>query len=129
MSVTHAPVEHLCPRFQAAMDVLARPWTGLIICSLSTGQMGFCELAERLGVIGDRMLSCRLKELESRGIVERLVISEAPLRVAYRLTELGQGFNEVARAIERWGGQLLAQSAEPGENGEQGAESLLDCEG
>lgn len=111
VNAMHARIEHLCPRFQAAMDVLARPWTGLIICTLAGGQMGFCELAENLGVIGDRMLSCRLKELESRGIVERLVISETPLRVAYRLTDLGQGFNEVARAIENWGGKLLAQSS------------------
>lgn len=102
-----APIEHLCPRFQAAMDVLSRPWTGLILSTLFQGQLGFCELAERLEVIGDRMLSSRLKDLEQRGIVERLVISEAPLRVAYRLTPVGEGFMEVARAMETWGGVLL----------------------
>ncbi len=95
------------------MDVLARPWTGLILSTLAGQQLGFCELAERLEVIGDRMLSLRLKELESRGIVQRLVLSEAPLRVAYRLTELGEGFQEVARAIECWGGKLMAHQ-DPG---------------
>ena len=100
--------KHLCPNFQAAMDVLARPWSGLILSTLAAGQLGFCELAERLEVIGDRMLSQRLKELEGRGLVERLILSEAPLRVAYRLTGLGEGFGEVARAIEGWGGKLVA---------------------
>ncbi len=109
------------------MDVLARPWTGLILCTLSQRPVGFCELAERLEVIGDRMLSCRLKELEARGIVERQVISEAPLRVTYRLTEVGQGFSEVARAIEHWGGALLAGAVEPPDAQlEQSEPSVMD---
>lgn len=110
----HPPVAQLCPRFQAAMDVLGRPWTGLILMTLADAPLGFCELAGRIEIIGDRMLASRLKDLEARGIVERLVISEAPLRVAYRLTERGAGFIPVARALEAWGGALMSAPAPTG---------------
>jgi DNA-binding HxlR family transcriptional regulator len=70
------------------------------------GSLRFGELRERLDIMGDRMLSARLKELEARGLVERRVASGPPVRVSYALTELGRGFGEVQRAIGHWGEQL-----------------------
>lgn len=96
--------QHLCPKFQAAMEILARPWNGLIIATLEEGgSMRFSELRERLEAMGDRMLSQRLKELEARGLVAREVSPGPPVRVAYALTGLGRGFREVELAIGRWG--------------------------
>lgn len=100
---------HLCPLFQAAMDVLARPWNGLVMATLEGGgSLRFSELRERLDAMGDRMLSARLKELEARGLIERAVDPGPPVRVSYSLTELGRGFGEVERAIGRWGERLAA---------------------
>lgn len=91
------------------MDVLSRPWNGLVMAALeSEGPLRFSELRERLDAIGDRMLSARLKELEARGLVERSVEPGPPVRVKYALTELGRGFGEVERAIGRWGERLVA---------------------
>lgn len=98
--------EHLCPMFQTAMDVLARPWNGLVIATLEEGPLRFSEIGDRLRAIGDRMLSLRLKELESAGLVERRVISGPPLRVEYELTEAGRGFRQVSEAIATWGASL-----------------------
>src|SRR5688572_14956754 len=61
--VKHPPCSHLCPRFQAAMEVLAKPWNGLIMATLAHGTLRFSELSQRLDAMGDRMLSGRLKEL------------------------------------------------------------------
>jgi DNA-binding HxlR family transcriptional regulator len=99
----------LCPLFQAAMDVLARPWNGLVMALLAdAGPLRFSELKERLDAMGDRMLSARLKELEARGLVERSVAPGPPVRVTYALTELGRGFGDVHRALGRWGERLAA---------------------
>lgn len=99
----------LCPLFQAAMDVLARPWNGLVMALLEeAGPLRFSELRERLDAVGDRMLSARLKELEARGLVERTVDPGPPVRVSYRLSELGRGFGDVHRALGRWGEKLAA---------------------
>ncbi len=69
----------------------------------TAGALRFGELRARLPEMGDRMLSMRLKELESRGLVERRVSAGPPVRVAYELTAIGRGFGDVATALGRWG--------------------------
>ena len=91
------------------MDVLAKPWNGMLIAVLEDGPLRFSELAERVPAIADRMLAARLKELESRGLVQRTVDPGPPVRVSYALTDVGRGFKEVATAISRWGATLLRQ--------------------
>lgn len=98
--------EHLCTHFQAAMDVLSRPWNGLLVATLAPGPLRFSEIGERITAIGDRMLSCRLKELEAQGIIARSVLPGPPVRVEYTLTDRGRGFSEVAGAIAKWGATL-----------------------
>ncbi|MGK3984828.1 helix-turn-helix domain-containing protein [Sorangium sp. So ce136] len=105
--------QHLCETFQAAMDVLAKPWNGLIIATLEEGALRFGEIGGRLDTISDRMLSSRLKELEALGLLVRRVLPGPPVRVEYELTDTGRGFGEVAQAISRWG-EMLAGSAARG---------------
>jgi DNA-binding HxlR family transcriptional regulator len=106
--------EHLCPKFQAAMDVLARPWNGLIMATLEgEGALRFSELHDRLKSMGDRMLSARLKELEARGLLARRVNPGPPVRVAYELTDLGRGFGPVFQAIAGWGARLAPDRRRP----------------
>ena len=101
----------LCPLFQAAMDVLSRPWNGLVMALLEeAGPLRFSEIREKLDAMGDRMLSARLKELEARGLIERTVAPGPPVRVTYALTDLGRGFGDVHRALGRWGEKLAAAS-------------------
>jgi len=91
------------------MDVLARPWNGLIIATLAENSaLRFRELRERLTAMGDRMLSSRLKELEAQGLVTRRVLSGPPVRVDYALTDAGRGFRDVALAISTWGHRFAA---------------------
>jgi DNA-binding HxlR family transcriptional regulator len=100
--------EHgLCATYLAAMDVLAKPWNGLIIALLEEGPLRFSELSARLPAIGDRMLAARLKELGSHGLVARNVEPGPPVRVCYALTDVGRGFREVADAIRQWGQTIL----------------------
>ena len=94
--------EQLCIRFQHAMELLGKRWTGLIIKLLMEGPLRFNELAERLEVVSDRMLAERLKELEHAGVVERRVFAEVPVRVEYSLTEKGRALAPVIESIEAW---------------------------
>ncbi len=100
--------EHLCPRFQLAMDIIARPWNGLIMASLEDGPLRFGELQAKIQHVGDRMLSGRLKDLQARGLVERRVIPGPPVGVEYELTAAGRGFRAVFEAVARWGQSLSA---------------------
>lgn len=106
----------LCATYLAAMDVLAKPWNGLIIAVLEEGPLRFSELSARLPAIGDRMLTARLKELAAHGLLTRGVEPGPPVRVAYELTAVGRGFRDVADAIRQWGQALLTareQTAAP----------------
>src|SRR5215467_2896546 len=96
-------VDSHCATFQSALDVLGKPWCGLILNSLQGGPFRFTEIRERTRGPGDKILSARLKELEARGLVVRRVEPGPPVRVSYELTESGRSFNDVAQAIERWG--------------------------
>jgi DNA-binding HxlR family transcriptional regulator len=93
------------------MEVLAKPWTGILIAALEDGPLRFSELGERISPIGDRMLALRLRELEARGLVLRTVAPGPPVRVDYTLTDAGRGFRDVAEAVQRWGSQILRAKA------------------
>ena len=98
-----------CRAFQNAIDLLARPWTGLILSLLQDGPLRFSELEERTHGVGPKTLSARLKDLETRRLVARDVQAGPPVRVQYSLTSKGRAFEQVAAAIERWGRELVAE--------------------
>ena len=101
-------VDTNCRAYRLALEVLSRPWTAHILNALQEGPLRFTEIGERIPGLGDKVLSARLKELESRGLIVRSVDPGPPVRVGYALTEQGTSFNEVAHAIERWGRELAA---------------------
>ena len=107
-----AAVDTDCLAFNAAIAVLAAPWTGVILNVLQGGPLRFSEISERGHGIGDKVLSARLKELEARGLIVRDVDDGPPVRVSYALTARAAGFHDVAVAIERWGrGLTVAPTA------------------
>lgn len=92
---------NLCPRFEKAMQVLSKRWTGLIIDQLLPGPQRFSGIESALPLSG-RLLSERLKDLEKEGIVRRDVYPETPVRIEYSLTEKGLAFEPVLRELHRW---------------------------
>lgn len=67
-----------------------------------SGAKHFSQLTANIPGLSDRLVSVRLKELESEGIVERVVIPDKPVRIEYVLTEKGQALSDVIEAIEQW---------------------------
>jgi DNA-binding HxlR family transcriptional regulator len=97
---THAP--ELCTRFHRASELIGRRWTGAIIFVLLKARCRFATLRDAIPDITDRMLSDRLQELETEGIVERTVIPETPVRVEYALTRKGRALADAIEAISHW---------------------------
>jgi DNA-binding HxlR family transcriptional regulator len=92
----------MCPRYEHAIQLLGKRWTGLILDSLLDGTRRFCELTATVEGLSDRVLSDRLRELESEGIIERIVYPQIPVRVEYRLTEKGHDLRPVVQSIHEW---------------------------
>jgi DNA-binding HxlR family transcriptional regulator len=103
-----APVQShdLCPRFHHAVELIGRRWTGAIVRLLLPGPMRFNELLAAISGLSDRLLSERLRELESEGIVRRVVTAGPPVKVEYVLSKSGRdlepALNELGAWAERW---------------------------
>lgn len=97
------PTNHyMCPRFEHAIQLLGKRWTGLILDTLLQGPQRFCEMTAAVEGLSDRVLSDRLRELEMEGIIERIVYPQIPVRVEYRLTDKGYDLQPVVQAIHQW---------------------------
>lgn len=108
----------VCPRYEQAVQILGKKWTGLILRILITGKKRFCDFKASLPDMSDRMLSERLKELEEAGIVARHVRDTRPVLIEYELTEKGRALEPVVAAIQGWADRWCdGITAEPGAEG------------
>jgi DNA-binding HxlR family transcriptional regulator len=98
-----------CPYYHQAVELIGRRWTGVILEVLMVEARGlrFCQIAEAVPELSDRLLSQRMKELEAHGVVERQVIPGRPVRVQYTLTTMGRGLEPAVREIESWARRWL----------------------
>jgi DNA-binding HxlR family transcriptional regulator len=91
-----------CPKYEAAMSLLSKRWTGLILRALLSGCDRFGSIASYVPGLSDRVLSERLKELEAEGVVERRVHPETPVRIEYRLSSKGEELRLIVEAVQTW---------------------------
>jgi DNA-binding HxlR family transcriptional regulator len=108
----HEPPSLFCPYYHRAVELIGRRWTGAILRALLAGATRFSDIAHAVPGLSDRLLSERLKELESEGIVIRTVTAERPPRTEYCLTDKGQALGQVIEAISDWAHDWLETPAE-----------------
>lgn len=92
----------ICPKLEAAFELLSKKWTGLILHVLFQGRARFKDLSQLIPQMSDRMLTERLKELELIGIIERIVHPTTPVRIEYQLTPMGQALEPMVNETARW---------------------------
>ena len=80
---------------------------------LLPGPMRFSEISQAIPQISDRLLSMRLKELESFGIIARRVWDAAPVRVEYELTPKGVALGPTLTELRRWACEWLRPPGAP----------------
>jgi len=94
--------QEVCP-VARTLDVVGDRWTLLVLRDLSLGYTRYNELLQSCEGISTNLLSNRLKKLEERGFVARVLYNDHPPRAEYRLTKKGEDFGDVLRALYRWG--------------------------
>lgn len=76
---------------QNVLRVLEGRWKLVILFELFGGRTRrFSELERAIPAVSQRMLIQQLRQLETDGVVERIVHHEVPPRVEYKLTDWGQ---------------------------------------
>jgi len=91
----------ICPRFEKALKILNHRWNTLLIYQLLDGPQRYSTIKKQLN-ISSRVLTERLKELETEEILLRTVIPTTPVVIEYELTEKGYALAPVLKAIEQW---------------------------
>jgi DNA-binding HxlR family transcriptional regulator len=104
-----ASVAGCCPYYHEAVELVGRRWTGAILRVLMDGPLRFSEVAQAVPELSDRLLSERVKELESRGIVARTVMPGPPLRVEYQLSRMGRELEPALSELEQWARRWLSR--------------------
>lgn len=92
--------EHMCPHFEAAIRLLGKKWTGMIIRVLLGGPRRFSDFKRQIPTLSDRLLTERLRELEDHGILVREVFPDRPVTIEYRLSDKGRALEPVVEAIQ-----------------------------
>jgi DNA-binding HxlR family transcriptional regulator len=90
-----------------AFAFLGKRWNGVLLATLMEGPATFSEIRRGVAGISDSMLSERLSELTSAGLVERFVHEGPPIAVEYRLTAAGKGLLPALQELTTWAEQNL----------------------
>ena len=108
--MTESSYKQFCPVAMAA-EILGARWSLVLIRELVAGSTRFNELRRGVPRMSPALLSKRLKDLETAGIVTRSRVAGAPDLFEYRLTEAGQGLKPVIEAVGIWGQTWLETEA------------------
>ena len=102
----HSPVKdkaHVaCDSFHGTIEFIGKRWTGIIVYYLLDGPKRYHELLAAIEGISDRLLTERLRELETHRLVKKHVAKRPSRTVTYELTEMGYDLEDVINAIVKW---------------------------
>ena len=94
-----------------ALDVVGDRWTLLIVRELLIGgALRFGEVQRGLPGIATNLLTQRLRDLETNGVVAREPAPGNPGTPTYRLTERGRALDGVLRELLKWGAPTVPEA-------------------
>jgi DNA-binding HxlR family transcriptional regulator len=111
--------EHPAPgsaadRVEQTLKLLEGRWKLVILFRLFGGRvLRFSDLERAIPGISQKMLIQQLRQMESDGIVRRIVHHQVPPKVEYCLTEWGQALCPALDALLKWAA-LRDAAPEPG---------------
>ncbi|MCL8211644.1 putative HTH-type transcriptional regulator YybR [Mesoplasma sp. JKS002658] len=94
--------DKFCP-VAKTLEVINTPWKILIVYKLINGTLRFNQIKREIPNISEKMLSVSLKELESQKIINRDEIHNGPLRVEYKLSQIGNDLIPIISAVTEFG--------------------------
>ncbi len=91
------------------MGVIGGKWKPIILYLISKEVNRFGILQRSVDGISKQMLTKQLRELESDGILERVIYPEIPPRVEYFITEKGKSLFLVINSMKEWGNEYVGK--------------------
>jgi DNA-binding HxlR family transcriptional regulator len=88
-----AHIQENLQRFQTGIELIQGKWSINVVYMIYVLQEpSYNELLKSLPGINSRTLTNRLRLLESRGILQRVVHDTTPLHVTYKVSDFGNGW-------------------------------------
>lgn len=85
------------------LDQLLDKWSLHVLDQLCEhGALRFNELRRAVPAITQKSLTTTLRRLERNGMVERVVVSDRPVAVEYRIAPVGQGLQDLVDSLLLW---------------------------
>jgi DNA-binding HxlR family transcriptional regulator len=113
-SSPRSPPSSDCP-LEDCLALLASAWTPKILWFLREGPRRFGDLRRDLAGVSPKVLTVRLRELETAGLVLRTVRPTAPPTVEYTLTKDAEAFSPVLDAMAEFGRALKKKTRSVGQ--------------
>jgi DNA-binding HxlR family transcriptional regulator len=103
-----------CP-VARSLDAIGDRWSLLILRDFFRfGPRRFQDFEQTLPGLTPGILSARLKEFESQGVIESRLYTEHPPRLEYSLTQKGRDLGPILNALKAWGEKYVAHASLPG---------------
>ena len=94
-----------CP-IARALDAVGERWALLVVRELLLGPQRFSDLRRALPAASSNMLTDRLRELESHGVVTRRRLPAPAASTVYDLTPSGRELEPIVLALGGWGARF-----------------------
>lgn len=95
-----------------ALDAVGDRWALMVVRELLLGPKRFGDIRAGLPKLGADVLSQRLRDLETAGVVRRVTLPPPASVKVYELTPAGLELEPVLEALGRWGGANAAPPVE-----------------
>lgn len=87
---------------ERGMRILGGKWKASILWHLKDEPVRFNDLSRLVGGASKKMIDQRLKEMEKEGLIQRQVLSDRPIAVAYQATEFGKSALGILEQLKHW---------------------------
>ena len=84
-------------------DIFNDKWKMGIIWHLLEGEKRYKDLFEEMSEITQKTLPVKLRDLEEKKLIKRVVFPEIPPKVVYSLTPIGEKLRPVLKEMYDWG--------------------------
>lgn len=108
--MTDNSYNQFCPVAMAA-EILCARWTLVLLREFVAGSTRFNELRRGVPRMSPALLSKRLKDLETAGVLSRSPVPGEPDVFEYRLTKAGEDLRPVIEAVGVWGQRWIETAA------------------
>ena len=89
------------------MNIIGGKWKPSIIHIIRTDRNRYSVLLKNITEISKQTLTNQLRELETDGIIERIIFPEIPPRVEYNITDYGRTLLPIIDSMYKWGRQHM----------------------